>query len=78
MLRKFGYFKFAINEKQNNWDEEKHGGCRENKVEWFGMRYLLSASPRLQIHPAKFDKFKDEKKQPEKLSQFHKVKTCWK
>ena len=35
---------------------------RENRGEWFGMRYLLSASPRLWIPPAKFDIFKDEKK----------------
>ena len=35
---------------------------RENRWEWFGMRYLLSAIPRLWIPPAKFDIFKDEKK----------------
>jgi hypothetical protein len=35
---------------------------RENRREWFGMRYLLSAIRRLKIPPAKFDIFKDEKK----------------
>ena len=48
---------------------------RENKGEWFGMRYLLGAIRRLWIPPAKFDIFIDEKKkQTKKLSQFHKAK----
>ena len=38
------------------------------------MMYLLGAIRRLEIHPAKFDNFKDEKKQSKKLYQFHKAK----
>ena len=34
---------------------------RENKGEWFGMRYLLSAIPRIFFQPTKIDNFKDEK-----------------
>ena len=52
--------------------------CRENKGEWFGMMYLLGAIRRLIIHPAKFDNFKDEKKNRVKncLSST-KPNTCW-
>ena len=39
---------------------------RENRGEWFGMRYLLSAIPILWIPPAKFDIFQDEKKTDKK------------
>ena len=37
---------------------------------WFFMRYLLSAIWRLYFYPAKFDNFKDEKKQTEKTVSF--------
>ena len=33
---------------------------RENDGEWFGMRCLLSAIPRIFFQPAKFENFKDE------------------
>ena len=61
--------------KSRSWEinlRKISGPARENRG--FGMRYLFSAIPRLWIPPAKFDIFKDEKKQTKKLSQFHKAK----
>ena len=40
---------------------EKEDVTRENKVEGFGMRYLLGAIRRIFFQPAKFDNFKDKK-----------------
>ena len=51
---------------------------RENKGEWFGMRYLLSAIPRIFFQPAKFDNFKDETNSDYKtVSVPKRKKTCW-
>ena len=50
---------------------------RENKRMWFGMRYLLGAIQRLWIPPAKFDIFKDVKKQTKNCLSSTKPSTSW-
>ena len=47
---------------------------RENKGEWFGMRYLLSAIPRIFFQPAKFENFKDETNSDYKTVSVPKIK----
>ena len=59
----FSYFSFICDKSKmpvESGKKELFIFPRENKGEWFGMRYRLSAIPRIFFQPAKFDNFKDE------------------